>query len=107
MRISQLSGLFDGNARGGGSAPDLRTVEIRGEREEPGGKSGVLAPLTKRAKGPQECLLGHVFGTALIATEAIRQVNERNMPAAHNSLKRIGIAGKDSFHIDLVLTGGR
>jgi hypothetical protein len=63
--------------------------------------------LTERAIGPQECLLGHLFRTALIAAEPIRQVNQRTMPAAHNRLKGICFAGKDSFYIGLVLTGGQ
>src|SRR6266403_4132656 len=68
-------------------ATQFRTIEVRRQREEPGGKDRILPPLAQPAVGAQKGFLGHIFGSAAIVTEAIGQVNQRALPALDNPFK--------------------
>lgn len=63
--------------------------------------------MTESAIRAQKRRLRHLFRTAVIAKEAICQVDQRTLPAAHNPLKGIGFASQDFFNVSLILTGAQ
>src|SRR4029077_16915474 len=69
------------------NATQFRTIEVRGQREEPGGEDRILAPLSEPAVGAQEGLLGHIFGATTIVAEAVSQINQRTLPAPDDPFK--------------------
>src|SRR5208337_492320 len=80
-RIRGFGNVLDGyGARR--DATQFRTIEVRGQRKQPGGKDGILAPLGEGAVG---------------------QIYQWPLPAADDPLKRRNVACQDSFDIGLIV----
>jgi hypothetical protein len=84
---------------------ELGAIQVNGESEEPTGEDRILAPSGERAIGTQERLLRHFLCTAPVPTEAVRQVDERRLPAADDRLEGSDVPGEDLLHIRLVFAG--
>src|SRR5581483_1303122 len=73
--VWRLSYFIKGQ-HGGRDALQLGAIEIRGQREEPGGEGGIAAPLGEVAPSAEEGFLGHFFSTLAVAAEAPREIDQ-------------------------------
>ena len=68
-------------------------------------KAASFRHLTKSPVGPQKCLLGQILRTAAIPAEAVRQIDQRALPAPHDIFERVDIAGQNLLDVGLVVAG--
>src|SRR5579872_3517766 len=103
-RIFGLRYIVDGHdARR--DSPEFRSIQVGGQSEQPGRKDRIFSPLTKSAVGAQESLLSQILRTAVIPAEPVRQIDQRALPAAHDVLESVDIAGQDPLDVGLVVAG--
>ena len=84
-------------------SPKLGAIKIRREGEQPRRKRRVLPPLAESTPRAQESLLRHVLGARAIMAKAVRQVDQRALPAANDVLKSAEFTCENSFHDALVV----
>jgi hypothetical protein len=76
---------------------------VGGDGKEPRREGGVLPPRPQRAIGPEKRFLRHLLGPAAVSAEAEREVDERSLPPAHQTLEARRISAQYPVNISLVL----
>ena len=101
-RIRGLPHLIDRHGTRRNSA-QLRAIEVRRQREQPGRKRGILTPLPEPAEGAKKSLLRHLFSTAAIPAKTVSQVEEGTLPAPDDFLESGNVPGQHPLDRALIV----
>jgi len=67
--------------------PNLRPVQVGGQRKEPRRKGRLTAPFREPAERFDEGFLGHFLGATAVVAKAVSHIDERTLPAANDLLE--------------------
>ena len=96
VRVPATTTRSRDSARGGSRF--IRAIEVRRQREQPGGERRVPPPGAKVAVGTQKRLLRQILRPAAVEAIPVGEIHQRPLPPFHDGFERIGISVEDRLH---------